>query len=174
MLPLSRHTPYFGVITHTHKQVHFETTPNTPTHTRSEWKRQRVCNSHSTVWKMRRSHWVRGGLWTLGRCEEERKSPVRKQEFLEESVCLSLFLSIYLSIYQCLSLWQLLCQALPVWLSPGFNPSCGSDPSSGLTSLVHQWLVIGGGGTAGPEASRTAKCFFSVQKQNSLFILFFS
>ncbi|TNN80381.1 hypothetical protein EYF80_009405 [Liparis tanakae] len=40
--------------------------------------------------------------------------------------------------------------------SSGFNPSCGSDPSSGLTSLVHQWLVIGGG-TAGPEASRTAK-----------------
>lgn len=45
-----------------------------------------------------------------------------------------------------------------MFLSPGFNPSCGSDPSSGLTSLVHQWLVIGGG-TAGPEASRTAKCF---------------
>lgn len=52
-------------------------------------------------------------------------------------------------------------------LSPGFNPSCGSDPSSGLTSLVHQWLVIGGG-TAGPEASRTAKCFSQYKNKTQL------
>lgn len=52
-------------------------------------------------------------------------------------------------------------------LSPGFNRSCGSDPSSELTSLVHQWLVIGGG-TAGPKASRTAKCFSQYKNKTQL------
>lgn len=88
--------------------------------------------------------------WEVRRREE-------KISFKKVRVLVREFLSLFI-IYQCLSLWQLLCQALPVLLSSGFDPSCGSDPSSGLTSLVHQWLVIGGG-TAGPEASRTAKCF---------------
>lgn len=137
---------------HKHEQTHThtDTTPNIQTHTytRSEWKRQRVCNSHSTVWKMRRlTEWgeVCGHLG--GEQKRGKKSPLRKWVLVREFLSLSI-------IYQCLSLWQLLCQALPVLLSPGFDPSCGSDPSSGLTSLVHQWLVIGG-----PEASRTAKCF---------------
>lgn len=106
---------------------------------------------------------MRGGLWTLGRWEEERK----KISFTKVRVVVREFLSLSIN-YQCLSLWQLLCQALPVLFSPGLDHSCGSDPSSGLTSLVHHWLVIGGG-TAGPEASRTAKCFCQYKNKTQFF-----
>lgn len=142
MLPLRReHTHHYRVCINMNRHTHTDTTPDIQTHAyiRSEWKRQRVCNSHSTVWKMRRlTEWgeVCGHLG--GEQKRGKKSPLRKWVLVREFLSLSI-------IYQCLSLWQLLCQALPVLLSPGFDPSCGSDPSSGLTSLVHQWLVIGGG-----------------------------
>lgn len=187
MLPLRREkrTRHIGVCvhkpTHTHSYTHTRRQTHTRTHT----------NVHTdTTLTYEHTHAVsekgKGFVTVTLQCEkwgvslsegrfvdtwEVRRRAEKKSPFKKVRVLVREFLSLSI-IYQCLSLWQLLCQALPVCTEfQVSDPSCGSHPSSGLTSLVHQWLVIRGGGTAGPEASRTAKCFFffiSVQKQNSV------
>ena len=110
---------------------------------------------------------MRGGLWTLGRREGERErknksSPSEEETSCKESSCLLLIID------QCLITVDSCCvsQAFACVTESMFRgPAEGQTPSSGPTrrsSLVHQWLVIGD--TAGPEASRTAKCFFLVKK----------
>ena len=129
--------------THTRARTHpFWVCTHTHTHTQTH----RCTLTQPLTYKQAHTHAVsekgKGFVTVTLQCEKwgvslsegrfvdtwEVRRRAEKISFKKVRVLVREFLSLSI-IYQCLSLWQLLCQALPVLLSPGSTPAVGQTPA---------------------------------------------